>query len=49
MEGEVGSIIPGKLANFTVLVENPLTVSPETIEGIEIWGTIHEGRLLPLP
>jgi len=49
MEGEVGSIIPGKLANFTVLAENPLTVSPETIEGIEIWGTIHEGRLLPLP
>ena len=49
MEDEVGSIIPGKLANFTVLVENPLTVSPETIGEIEIWGTVHEGRILPLP
>lgn len=49
MEDEVGSIIPGKLANFTVLLENPLTVSPETIEDIEIWGTVHEGRVLPLP
>ena len=49
MEDKVGSIVPGKLANFTVLVENPLTVSPEAIEDIEIWGTIHEGRVLPLP
>ncbi|MDP6415809.1 MAG: amidohydrolase family protein, partial [Gammaproteobacteria bacterium] len=49
MEDEVGSIIPGKLANFTILAENPLTVSPETIGDIEIWGTIHEGRVLPLP
>lgn len=49
MEDEVGSIVPGKLANFTILAENPLTAPPEKIEDIEIWGTIHEGRLLPLP
>ena len=48
-EDEVGSIVPGKLANFTVLTENPLTVSPQSIESIEIWGTVHEGRVLPIP
>ena len=48
-ENEVGSIVPGKLANFTVLTENPLTVSPQSIESIEIWGTVHEGRVLPIP
>ncbi len=48
-ESEVGSIVPGKLANFTVLTENPLTVSPQSIESIEIWGTVHEGRVLPIP
>ena len=48
-EDEVGSIVPGKLANFTVLTENPLTVSPQSIEIIEIWGTVHEGRVLPIP
>ena len=48
-EDEVGTIVPGKLANFTVLTENPLTVSPQSIESIEIWGTVHEGRVLPIP
>jgi predicted amidohydrolase YtcJ len=48
LEDEVGSIEPGKLANLTVLAENPLTVPPETIKDIEVWGTVHEGRVLPL-
>ena len=45
LEDQVGSIEPGKLANLTVLSENPLTVPPETIENIEIRGTLHEGRV----
>ncbi|MFT5042515.1 MAG: putative amidohydrolase YtcJ, partial [Hyphomicrobiaceae bacterium] len=49
LEGEVGSIEVGKLANITVLAENPLTVAPETIKDIKVWGTLHEGRVLPLP
>jgi predicted amidohydrolase YtcJ len=49
MEDEVGSIIPGKLANFTVLFENPLSVSTQTIKDVKVWGTVHEGRILPLP
>lgn len=48
MEEKVGSITPGKLANFTILAENPLKVSPQKIGDISIWGTIHEGRIFPL-
>jgi predicted amidohydrolase YtcJ len=48
MEKEVGSIEPGKLANFTVLAENPLTIDPLKIKDIPVWGTVHEGRVLPV-
>ena len=48
MEKEVGSIVPGKLANFTILAENPLTVDPLKIKDIPIWGTVQEGRVLPV-
>lgn len=45
-ETERGSIEPGKLANFTVLEDNPLTVDPKVIKDIAVWGTVMEGRLL---
>lgn len=48
LENEVGSIVPGKLANFTILEENPLKVRATKIKDILIWGTIHEGRKLPI-
>lgn len=48
MEDEVGSISAGKLANFTVLFEDPLAVLPETIGDINVWGTVHQGRVLPI-
>ena len=47
-EKEVGSIVPGKLANFTVLSENPVTSDPTKIKDIRVWGTVHEGRVLPV-
>ena len=47
MEDEVGSISAGKLANFSVLLEDPLAVPAATIGEIEVWGTVHEGRVLP--
>lgn len=46
LEKEVGSIVPGKLANFTILEENPLTVPASGIKNIKVWGTVHEGRKL---
>jgi hypothetical protein len=48
MENEVGSIVPGKLANFTILADNPVTSDPMKIKDIAIWGTVHEGRVLPV-
>lgn len=48
MDLEVGSIVPGKLANFSILEENPLTVDAARIKDIPVWGTVHEGRVLPV-
>ena len=48
MEDQVGTIEPGKLANFTVLADNPVTCDPSAIRDIKIWGTVHEGRVLPV-
>lgn len=46
LEDERGSIEPGKLANFTVLDQNPLSVDPMAIRDIDVWGTVMEGRIL---
>jgi predicted amidohydrolase YtcJ len=47
LEGEIGTITPGKRANFTVLSDNPLSVDPAKIKDIAVWGTVMEGRVLP--
>lgn len=46
LEHERGSIEPGKLANFTILSENPIKVDPMTIKDIGVWGTVMEGHVL---
>jgi predicted amidohydrolase YtcJ len=48
METEIGSITTGKLANFTILADNPVTCDPLKIKDIAVWGTVHEGRILPV-
>jgi hypothetical protein len=47
-EDELGSIEVGKLADFTVLEQNPFEVSTETLKDIPIWGTVFEGSVFPL-
>jgi predicted amidohydrolase YtcJ len=48
MEEEIGSISPGKVADFTVLEQNPYKVSPEKLKDIPIWGTVFEGKPFPV-
>jgi predicted amidohydrolase YtcJ len=48
MDKDLGSIAPGKLANFTILADNPVTIDPMKIKDIKVWGTVQEGRVLPV-
>ena len=48
-EHEMGSIEPGKVANFTVVDRDPLAVEPMTLREIEVRGTVFEGRWFPVP
>lgn len=47
-EGELGSIAPGKIANLTVLEQDPLAVAPMKLKDVPVWGTVFEGRLFPI-
>lgn len=48
LEAEIGSLRPGKRADFTVLEEDPYGVAPQSIRDIQIWGTILGGRIQPI-
>ena len=47
MEHELGSITPGKAANFTALAEDPYAVDPARLDEIEVLGTVYGGRWFP--
>lgn len=49
MDDRIGSIEPGKHADFTVLEADPLKVAPETIRDIGVWGTVFAGEKRPAP
>lgn len=48
-EDLIGSIKPGKIANFTVLEQDPYKVDPKKLKDIPVWGTVFEGKLFPVP
>jgi predicted amidohydrolase YtcJ len=47
MEDKVGSIAPGKYADFAVLEQDPYAVANEDIRNIKIWGTVLGGKVFP--
>lgn len=47
-EHRIGSIAPGKIANFTVLHDDPYAVDPMTLKDIPVWGTVFEGVAFPV-
>lgn len=48
-ENELGSIEVGKIANFTIVDQNPLAVAPLDLDGIAVVGTVFQGRWFPVP
>jgi len=44
-EHEIGSIKPGKKADFTILEQDPLAVAPDKLKDIPIWGIVFEGQV----
>ncbi len=44
---KIGSITPGKFADFTVLEADPYSVPKENIKDIKVWGTIFNGKKYP--
>ena len=45
-ENSKGSIAPGKVADFVILTENPLTINPETLADIKVAQTVKRGKVI---
>lgn len=48
LENSIGSIAPGKIADFTVLEQDPYEVQPEALKDVPVWGTVFEGKVFPI-
>jgi predicted amidohydrolase YtcJ len=44
MENVIGSITPGKFADFAALADDPFSVEASKLGAIEVVGTISGGR-----
>jgi predicted amidohydrolase YtcJ len=47
LDDEIGSIECGKRADFCVLEDDPMAVSPERLKDVRVWGTVQGGRVFP--
>ena len=47
IEDRYGSISIGKVANFTVLSKNPVTIKPQHVKDVKVLGTFSRGRYFP--
>lgn len=48
LEKQIGSIDYNKVANFTILEENPLKIDPLKIKDIPVYGTVFKGQFNPV-
>ncbi len=48
LEDQMGSIEPGKVADFTILGANPLETAGEDWDEIPVWGTVLAGEKRPI-
>jgi predicted amidohydrolase YtcJ len=44
LEGEIGTLEPGKTANFTVLRDNPFEIDPLRLKDNEVKGVVYRGN-----
>ena len=44
LENEIGSIQKGKIANFTILDQNPFEINPNGIKDIKVNGLVFKGK-----
>lgn len=45
----IGSIETGKLADFTILEQDPYSIQPQHFKDIKVWGTVMNGKIYPRP
>ncbi len=45
-ENDKGSIESGKLADFVILSDNPMTVAPDKLAGLQVRVTIKDGKVI---
>lgn len=48
LDHEIGSIVAGKKADFTVLEGDPFEAGADRLKDIAVWGTVFEGVVHPL-